>query len=203
MFDEELGVQFSLERVNAKRFRTKASAWRGLVAALKHEELFDTVLAEVPPPVATLLSEPPRGGVFVPAIAFHFVYRALEGKVDDARMRAIGQRSMHRGSIPVLKPVLEALLRLLGTNPGAVLRRMPPIITGQVKGMTVAVTGLHEHEATVHVAYEYISGLPRTSFSFWQGILWTVFDLCHTEPREATMEIDEARASCVYHFAWD
>lgn len=198
----QLGSEFGLSPEHAPSFRTKASAWRGLVAALEDEGLLDAVCEQTPAPVTELLRDPPTGGVFVPAISFHYVYKALEPMVSDAQMRAIGQRSMHRGPIPLLKPVLEALFRLLGTNPGAVMRRMPGVIGGQVKGMKILVDVRGEKAVDVRVSYDFLRGLPRTAFTFWQGILWTVFDLCRVEPTVAELEIGEHSASARFHFEW-
>ncbi len=199
---DTFGAEFGLDPDMAPMFRTKASAWRGLISALEAEALFEGAVAAVPPEVEELLREPPAGGVWIPAVAFQYVFRALDAQVDDARMRVIAGHAMRHGSLPVLRPVVESLLRIMGSNPGKMMRRLPKVVNQQIQGMKLEVADIQPRSFRARLEYEFVNGLPRATFTFWQGILWAVFDICGVEPTNATIAIGPRRATCEYEFDW-
>lgn len=200
---DKFGAEFGLDPDSAPLFRTKASAWRGLISALEAEDLMNAAHEGVPPEVQDLLRDPPAGGVWVPAVAFQYVFRALDAHVDDEKMRLIARHSMQHGSIPILRPVIESLLRIMGSNPGGLVKRLPKVVHQQLQGIRLETQDIQDRSFRARLEYEYVNGLPRATFAFWQGVLWGVFDVCGVEPSEVSMSIGPRRATCEYEFHWE
>ena len=200
---DTFGAEFGLDPESAPLFRTKASAWRGLISALEAEDLMAAAHEGVPPEVQDLLRSPPAGGVWVPAVAFQYVFRALDAQVDDEQMRVIARHSMQHGTMPILRPVIESLLRIMGTNPGGLIKRLPKVAHQQLQGIRLEIHDVQDRSFRARLEYEHVNGLPRATFTFWQGVLWAVFDVCGVTPSDVHMSIDQQRSTCEYEFHWE
>ncbi|MEM7151844.1 MAG: hypothetical protein AAF799_03335 [Myxococcota bacterium] len=202
MEPEHLGVEFGLTAADAARFKSKASAWKGLVSALEQKGLHDQVLAKVPEAVAKLMQHPPTGGAWMPAVAFSYVFVALHGTLDDEQMRAVASSSILRGPMKTMKPMVEGMLRLFGTSPLAFFRRLPKIMAQQLQGVTFDLVEAQDTEVLVQVRYHYVRGLPREAFVYWDGVQRSTFDICGVGPTHCSMKIESEDSSARYHYRW-
>lgn len=197
-----LGAEFGLSAADAEKFKSKASAWAGLMSALKAKGFYDRVLVEVPDEVAALMKHPPTGGAWMPAVAFSYVFVALRGTIDDARMLDLANASILRGPMRAMKPMVEGMLRLFGTSPLAFFRRLPKIMAQQLQGVTFELVEEQETEVVVEIRYHFVSGLPREAFVYWDGVQRGTFDICGVTPKQCSMTVDPDASAARYHYRW-
>ena len=198
-----LGAEFGLTPEQSAGFRSKAAAWRGLIAALEAKGYFDEVVREVPAPVRVLMKNPPLGAVWMPAIAFQYVFRALSIRLDDNGMRQLARHSLIRGPMKTMKPVIEGMLRLFGAKPINFLRRTPGVMERQLEGVKFEFfESQSENEASMHIDYYLLRDLPRECFTYWEGVFTTVFDICGIDDFSTEVEIEPGRHAATIRFRW-
>ncbi len=199
---QHLGAEFGLSKADAPRFRSKASAWRGLMAALRGRELFEGVRSRVPPEVVALMDRPPLGAAWMPAVAFQYAFRGLAGLVDDDEVQVVASESVFHGPMKVMRPLVEGSIRLFGPEPAGLFKRIPKIMAQQIEGVRFVNEEVGVKAHTISVSYEHIHDLPVACFTYWAGIFSVVFEICGIPDVESEVEIDDARRSCRIHYRW-
>lgn len=202
MDERRLGIEFGLSAEDAPNFRSKAMAWRGLMSALHAKGLFEEVLAVVPAPVQRYMQKPPLGISWMPAIAFQYVFRALEGQVSAEQMQELAHMSILRGPFKAMSSVVEGMLRLFGSKPEAFLERLPKVMAQQLEGVTFEVEKLAERSVRMMVRYEYVEDLPPACFAYWVGVLTVTFEICGISDGRTELAIDDRGRTGMIHFHW-
>jgi len=198
------GNEFSQRADLNDVFVTRASAWRSLLEVLHAHGVHDAVRARVPAAVERLMDRPPLPVSWMPAVAFQFIFRALDDLVDPDTFARMAHDSVVKGPLVRMKPVVEGILRLFGASPEAFLRRTAPMMETQVRGMTFELERFEPGEAVLRVVYDHLENPPDSAFDYWRAVMEINFELCSITVVSRTERIDAVphnAARLIY--AWD
>ena len=199
-----VGNEFSQRADLNEVFITRASAWRSLLEVLHTHGIHAEVRRRVPPAVGRLMDRPPLPVSWMPAVAFQFIFRALDDLVDEETFARMAHDSVVKGPLVRMKPVVEGILRLFGASPEAFLRRTGPVMETQVRGMTFELEHFEPGLATLRVVYDHLEDPPDSAFDYWRAVMEINFELCSITAKSRTERIDDApRNAARLVYAWD
>lgn len=176
-----LGSDFGWSEEACNSYKAKASAFRGLGQALKDAKLLDDVLPKLPVPTAEILQKPPLSVSFMKGIHFQYVIKAIHEIGGDDLVYSIARDSILKGSVNMMRPLIEGTLRLFGASPNAFFKKVPQILGGQVTGMTFGYGSETADTAWITVRFEELDDVPPRTWVYWAGVFSSTYALCGLE----------------------
>ena len=130
-----LGADFGWSEQALESYQAKAGAFRGLVHAVGEQGLRERVLIGLPSESRAVFDKPPLSVSFMPGVHFQYVLRELDEIGGHDLVREMGLSSMLKGTVNMMRPLIEGTLRMFGATPHAFFRKVPSIMANQVTGM--------------------------------------------------------------------
>ena len=213
MFATNTAAHEGLKAVSAKlsdhpavneEFVTKASAWRSLIDVMREVGVLERVRERSDPAVQEFLDKPPFPSTWMPAIPFQSVLAVLEKEVGIEGVREIARESTNGGMMKVMRPLVEGLLRIFGSDPASFYKRVPKVMESQVRGITFDFKTVEDGRAELLLSYDYLRDCPTGSFVYWESVLQQVQEVCGRQGTATTERIDTPRRnSARLVFTWD
>jgi hypothetical protein len=107
--------------------RLKAATFRAYVAMLEHDSKRDAVMALVPPETAALMARPPLAGSWMDLTHMQRLIHAVDKIGGLAAVRDFARRAVADARKPYMG-VVEGVLKLFGTSPATLLKRMNALV---------------------------------------------------------------------------
>ncbi len=135
--------------------------------------LLEEVRPRVSPETRKLLDNPPLAGVWMDGFAVEDLNLAVSQLRGLDILPAISARAMATGMTPILRPVVEGMMRLFGMSPAALFSRLPTISRSSVRGIEfmwkgetdqtgVMAVRLPRPDAGLHVLYPFCGSFEHT-----------------------------------------
>mgnify|MGYP000461385582 CR=1 FL=1 len=159
---------------------------RGIVAAMKQENLLDALLVTASPPVRALLEQPPLAGAWVEGSLLDAFTQEFTQRFGEEKHRQIQKRAIAQGPMLIIRPLVEAAFRVTGTSPNTLLERFHRISSASVRGTSYAYT---RTGPTSGILTAVVDGFPPPTMAV--GMMAAVdflFELCGVVGHVATPE---------------
>lgn len=165
---------------SVSRSQVKAFNLRALVAVLRRDGLLGAVSEHVTPATRAVLDDLPGPNAWLDASVLNEVYAAVLARRGEDELRRVVRASMDQGVMVMLRPALEAVLRLFGVNPATVLSRIQFFAGPNSRGYEWTFASEGAQAGIVRLALPNESDVPFAAFVAAAGVLEMAFELCRT-----------------------
>jgi hypothetical protein len=162
-------------------WRLKASALRGFAGEARALEIYDQVAARVHPSTRALMGSPPPASVWIDASITEDVLRAVEAVRGRAALRDFSRRGLLASTAPLLRPMVEPLLRLFGTSPATLFARAELLTATTSRGVAFAYAPGGARAGAMVVSFPERAEAPLHTLFAFAGTLEVVFSWCGVE----------------------
>jgi hypothetical protein len=151
----------------------KGSTFVSYMKSIQSMNLLDEIRGKLCADTRKLLEHPPLPGVWMDG----WPVEEMNGAVAQLRgldiLPSISARAMATGMTPILRPVVEGMMRLFGMSPAALFSRLPTISRSSVRGIEfmwkgetdnsgVMAVRLPRPDAGLHVLYPFCGSFEHT-----------------------------------------
>jgi hypothetical protein len=157
--------------------RLKGSTLRAYVNALEKLPRREEVIARMPERTARLIAAPPLAGSWVDFMHIVDITVAVEAVVGTIGLRDFAHRAVEEAKGPHIK-MLEGLLRLFGTSPATLFKRMNDLVKSTIEDIEYTYTATSNHSGLMTVRYELEEQLPMCMYIGGTQVLQTIFEAC-------------------------
>ena len=157
--------------------RLKASTFRTYVGILGKDGRRDAVLALVPPATAALMRDPPLAGSWMDLTHMHAIDQAVETLGGMAAVRDLARRGTEAARKPYMG-VVEGVLKLFGTSPATLLKRMNTLVSSFIEGIDYKYIVTSDRAGVMEVTFAADYELPTSAFVGQVPTLQTLLDAC-------------------------
>jgi hypothetical protein len=147
------------------------------VAILIQDDRRDAVMARVPPETAALLANPPLATVWIDFAHMIHITHAIEMIGGMPAVRDFIKRAIDDAKGPHLR-VLQGLLRLFGTSPATIFKRMNEMVKHTIENNTYTYVSTGERSGTMDVHWLMDGEVPTCMFVGPSVTLHEIFDAC-------------------------
>jgi Protein of unknown function (DUF2378) len=161
----------------SSRMRLKAATFRTYIRILTEDGRREAVRALVPPETAALMLEPPLSGSWMDLAHMHHIDHAVETLGGMAAVRDLARKGTDQARKPYMG-VVEGVLKLFGTSPATLFKRMNTLVSSFVSGIDYRYTATGERSGTMVVAFDADHELPTSAFVGQIPTLQTLLDTC-------------------------
>jgi len=161
----------------APGMRLKASTLRSYIAVLEKDNRRDAVMAQVPPETAAVIAEPPLPSTWVDWKHVVHITVAVESLAGMAGVRQLARRAVDEAKGPYVR-VLETVLRLFGTSPAAIFKRMNDLTKNAIQNMEYAYTPISDRAGVMEVRYHVDFEVPTCMFVGGMSVMTAVMESC-------------------------
>ena len=163
---------------NAEVVQGKGAMLRGFLLALDEAGLRKEVHARVSPRTAVAMDHPPPVSAWIDPAPMEEIIDVVASLRGIAAVRAVNRSATLIGLAPIMRTVVEGLLRIFGVSPFTLFARLRHLSSGNVRGVEYRWRALSPTSGELTVRY------PRREAMSWNvlvgiaGTLEAVFDVC-------------------------
>jgi len=158
-------------------YRIKGTAFRGHLKYLKDNGKLDAILARVSPECATAIRNPPLSGSWIDARFMDEIVQVLDQMEGTAALWAM-ERKVIEDQMTVFFPVMQGILRVLGTSPTKVFSRLGDLYRRHIEGVEFCYTPTSDRSGTMEVRFATTRPLRLCNFVTTIPGLELVFQVC-------------------------
>jgi hypothetical protein len=160
--------------------RLKASTFRSYIHVLARERKTSAVLALVPPATAAVIEAPPLAGTWVDFQHIIDITVAVETLGGMVGVRDFTKKATADARKPYMG-VVEGVLKLFGTSPATLFKRMNDLVKSTLEGLDYAYTATSERSGTMELTYQLSQEVPTCMFVGAVPALQILLDTCGVE----------------------
>jgi hypothetical protein len=180
--------------------KVKAKTFRSYVSILTADGKYDAVLAIVPPDTAALMRDPPLPGSWMHGRHMHDVVVAVNAIGGLTAVRELTRRGTEDARKPYMN-IVEGVLKLFGTSPATLFKRMNSLVSSILEGVTFRYTAVTERSGVMDVEWEVDYEMPACEFVGLVPTFQTLLSACGAKGVVGTPErLGPARAR--YAIQW-
>jgi hypothetical protein len=157
--------------------RLKAWTFRTYLTLLAKDEKCDTVMALVPPETATLMANPPLAGSWMDFSHILNIVKAVEKVGGLAAVRELARKGNEQARKPYMG-IVETVLRLFGTSPATLFKRMNSLVSSFLQGVDFAYTPINEQSGFMEVTYAAEFEIPSCAYMTLVPTFETLLGAC-------------------------
>lgn len=157
--------------------RLKASTFRSYVGILVKDGRRDAVMALVPRETAALMADPPLPGSWMDLQHTIFMTVAVEKLAGMAGVRDLARRGTDDARKPYMG-VVESVLKLFGTSPATLFKRMNLLVSSFIEGIDYRYTAETERSGTMDIEWATDLEIPTCVFFGQIPSLQALLDAC-------------------------
>jgi hypothetical protein len=161
----------------APGMRLKGSTLRAYVNVLVKLGRRDDVMAIVPPDTARVLANPPLSGSWIDFAHILRITEAMETLTGTTGVRDFAHRAIDEAKGPHVR-MLEGLLRLFGTSPATIFKRMNDLVKSTIENIEYIYTPISSVSGIMEVKYHLKEEVPMCMYSGGTQVLQAIFDAC-------------------------
>jgi hypothetical protein len=155
--------------------RIKAQWLRTYADVLAGDERYSRIASLIPADTAALLANPPLPGTWLDIRHANDIVVAIEQIGGLSAVRDVGRKLTSQSRKPYMIAV-EALIRLCGTSPATLLKRMNRLIESFLQGVVFEYHATSDRGGVLDVAYA--DPVPMGAFFIQLAGLQDILDLC-------------------------
>ena len=157
--------------------KVKAKTFRSYVSILTADGKYDAVLAIVPPDTAALMRDPPLPGSWMHGRHMHDVVVAVNAIGGLTAVRELTRRGTEDARKPYMS-IVEGVLKLFGTSPATLFKRMNSLVTSFIQGVDYAYSARSERSCVMQVQYKCEPAIPDCVFVSLTPTFQTLLESC-------------------------
>jgi hypothetical protein len=157
--------------------RLKASSFRSFVRILEKQGRRDSVTAIVPPETAVLISDPPLPGSWMDLKHSLHIMQAVETIWGMSAVRDLARKGTDDARKPYMG-IVEGVLRLFGTSPATLFKRMNSLVGSFVQGVDYRYTPLSDRSGVMVLEYKACFEVPICFFVGQMPVFQTLLEAC-------------------------
>jgi hypothetical protein len=143
--------------------RLKASTFRCYVKCLIQDGRRDAVLALVPPETAVLIKDPPLAGSWMDLMHIFHITVAVEQIAGMSAVRELARKGTEDARRPYTG-VVESVLKLFGTSPATLFKRMGLLVSSFLEGVEYRYTPRSDRSGVMEIEYKTSQEIPTSVF---------------------------------------
>jgi uncharacterized protein (TIGR02265 family) len=145
-------------------YLVKGATFRAYVKYLKTEGKLDAVLEKISPAAASALREPPLQGSWIDAHLLVEVVEAIDALEGSEGVLKMGREVIRREMLPFFFPMIQTVMRVMGTSPATLLARFPQLVQTSVQGVEFHYRVTSPTSGTMEAYYATDRPLKRCAF---------------------------------------
>jgi hypothetical protein len=157
--------------------RIKGTTLRSYINVVSRLEHRAAIVAQLPPDTAALLSNPPLPGTWSEWRHIQDITVAVEIVDGLEGVRRLADGAIEEAKRPYVR-VLEGLIRLFGTSPATIYKRMNDLVKNAVENMQYTYRVTSDRSGTMEVSYGGGAEIPLCMFVGGRASLVAVLDAC-------------------------
>jgi hypothetical protein len=157
--------------------RQKARMLRSFVSILEREGKRDAVIALVPPDTADLMRSPPLAGSWMDATHIHKIIQAVETLGGLPAVRELARKVTDDARQGYMF-VVEGVLKLFGTSPATLFKRMNSLVASFLEGTDYRYTAKTDRSGEMVVEYSADYEIPICVFVSLVPAFQTLLSAC-------------------------
>jgi hypothetical protein len=157
--------------------RLKAFTFRSYIKLLVKDGRRDAVMALVPPETAALIADPPLAGSWMDLQHINNISVAIETIAGMAAVRDLARRGTDEARKPYMG-VVESVLKLFGTSPATLFKRMNSLVSSFIEGIDYRFTSTTPRSGVMEVAYKTDHEVPICVFVSGMMSFQVLLDAC-------------------------
>jgi hypothetical protein len=186
---------------NRERFALKGSAYRGYALVLRRDQRMEAVCARLPPATAALLRDPPPSTAWIDYVHLRDLSQLVAEMYGIEYWAQVAYESTRDSMMPLLRTVVEGVLRLFGATPHTLFSRMHDSSSLTTRGFRATYTRLGDNSGEVTIAYPGHDDVPHAmSFASGRSMLQITCELCGRTGSWDPPEKLPVSAGCAYRF---
>ena len=163
-------------------YRLKASVLRGYASVLQTRGELDAVLAGVTPAARGIIVRPPISTLWMDPEPVDEIMAAVEARGGLPAVKRLARAGLELVVVPLLRPIIEGLLRIFGASPSVLFRRMDLMSASTLRGVAFTYTEHTARAATID-ADIYGPAVPMSRFVRFTAAYELMIELCGGKPR--------------------
>lgn len=189
-------------RVTAVPVETKASMFRGYVAAIERAGILDDVRERVSERTRALIDRPPLVSTWLSHEPTDELLIAVDRLRGPLTVRRISRDAALNGLAPAVRLIIESVLRALGASPASLFSRLPQITSSTARGSEWSWEAKTPSSGTITVRFPARRDIPACVFESVGGSLESIFDLCRTDGKVAPAEVLPEKNAARFRVRW-
>lgn len=173
---------------NREPYRVKCSVLRGYVTVLGRSGELAQLRAQVSAATRALLDDPPPTSTWLEPGPIDELADAVVGRGGPAAARKLAREGLSLTVLPLVRPVIESMLRLFGATPATIFRRVGTIGGTTMRGVAFEYQASSEREGQIE-ADVYDSELCLSRFYRFAGAFELMGELCDKRVRVEEPEL--------------
>jgi len=157
--------------------RLKAMTFRSYVSILGRDGKREAVIALVPPDTAALIASPPLAGSWMDLRHILNITEAVEKLGGMNAVRELSRRGTEESRKPYMG-VVEMVLKLFGTSPATLLKRMNTLVSSFIEGVDYRYVSGNERSCVMEMAWAADYEIPMSVFVSQIPTFQTLLDAC-------------------------
>jgi len=157
--------------------RLKSSTFRSYVNVLVDDGKAQAVMALVPPETAAVMSNPPLASSWVDFRHIVHLTEAVHRLGGMAGVRELTRKATAQARKPHMR-LVEGVLKLFGTSPATLLKRMNDFVRTTIEGLEYRYTPNGERAGIMEMVYSLDYEVPTSVFVGAAPALQTILDAC-------------------------
>jgi hypothetical protein len=155
----------------------KAMTFRSYVGILVKDGLRDAVVARVPPATAALMANPPLAGSWMDFQPIFQVMEAVEAIGGLPAVRELSRKGTSESRKPYMG-VVESVIKLFGTSPATLFKRMNSLVSSFIRGVDFKYTATDERAGVMEVEFLPEYPIPMCAFIGQVPTFQALFEVC-------------------------
>jgi hypothetical protein len=145
-------------------YRVKGWIFRGHVAYLKKHGRLDAVVARLSPAAAAAVVTLPLAGSWIDGPLLDEIVEVVDALEGTPALLAMEEAMLRLDMVAVLLPMVQGLIRIFGTSPATLYRRLGDLIRTSSQGIEFHYIETSERSGTMEVRYHTNKAMTRPSF---------------------------------------
>lgn len=182
-------------------YRVKASVFRAHLKWLEQEGKLAAVRAKMTPATAALADSPPLASTWMSSEHVDELVEHIETLEGLDGVRRLSHDTLQRELGGILIPMVKNVMRIIGTSPPTLYKRMPDLVKTVVQDVEYIWTEGTKTSGTLTVRYTNGKNVPIRTFVSGMAALEKILEVCN-KTGTVGEPVRRSPISADYHIEW-
>jgi hypothetical protein len=182
-------------------YEVKGAALRAYLKQLERKGWLSAVSAQVSPEMRAQFVDPPPSSSWMDAAPIEALMAAVEEQHGEDAVRALSYDTQ-TDMVPILRPVLEGVLRIFGASPATMYARMELLTRTSLRGVEFAWHVESAQAGDLEVRFIARRELPRRAFVSFIASFQLILEFCGKKGMVSLPELNRDGTGARYHIEW-
>jgi hypothetical protein len=170
-------------------FRLKGSVYRSYVKLLEREGRLEGLVAKLAPADAELFRNVPLSSTWVdgePLARLNGIIYEMEGAIG---LKKIARQTLDEGMLPMLRPMLQGVMRVFGVSPATLFTRMNDLVKTTCQGLEYDYKRVTDRSGTMDARYGTVDPVPPHVWLAGMASFEAILALCSVKGSVSEAEV--------------